>query len=208
MDANADNKVNVFVKFWQFFKENSQTVSKLLIHQVGLTVFGFLLYTASASAESTPLILGLGIFSAIFYLLLLYVLSWDNGARDKIRIDGGRMKHDPFKGAKVTLIANIPNLLLAVLSLIGYLCIDKVNLDAAGNFVNPTWAVDIHAICQIIGVFINSMYTGIADVIGIIAKPYYLFLICIPAILVCGLGYYFGTKNIFGTFSDTPKKSK
>ena len=37
------------------------------------------------------------------------------GAKDKIRIESGRIERDVFKGAKVALVAAIPNLLLAVL---------------------------------------------------------------------------------------------
>ena len=208
MNSNTEETISIFSRKKDFFTANSGTVVKILIHQLGLTVFGFLLYSAAASGGSTPIILGLGIFSAVFYLVLLYVLSWDNGAKDKIRIDGGRMKRDRFKGAKVALIANIPNLILAILSLVGYLCIDKVALNSAGNYVSPKWAVNLHAISQIIGVFLNSMYTGIADVIGLNARPYYLFIVCVPAILVCGLGYFFGTYEKLGVFTSAPKQSK
>lgn len=204
---SKEKEKSVFAKVKSFIAENSGTVVKILIHQLGLTVFGFLLYSASASSRSTPLTLGLGIFSALFYLVLLYVLSWDNGAKDKIKIDGGRMKPDAFKGAKTALIANIPNLIFAVLSLVGYLCINKSALSAAGTYVSPKWAVNLHGIAQIIGIFLNSMYTGIADPIGLSTKPFYLFVVCVPSILACGLGYFLGTKEKFGVFTSAPKDS-
>ncbi len=204
---NSDeNNSGIFRKMLRFISENSGTVVKILIHQLGLTVFGFLLYSASASADNSPVVLGLGVFSAVFYLVLLYVLSWDNGASDKIKIDGGRMKSDAFKGAKTALVANFPNLLLAILSLVGYLFIDKTALDATGSYISPKWAINLHGIAQIIGVFLNSMYTGIADVTGIISKPYYLFIVCVPSVLACALGYFFGTKEKLGIFTSAPKK--
>lgn len=208
-DKNTPDKngFGIFRKIKLFISENSGTIVKILIHQLGLTVFGFLLYSASAGSDNTPVVLGLGIFSAVFYLVLLYVLSWDNGARDKIKIDGKRMKRDAFKGAKTALIANIPNLLLAVLSLIGYLCINKSALDTAGNYISPKWAINLHGIAQIIGIFLNSMYTGIADVAGIDSKPYYLFIVCVPSILACAFGYFFGTKEKLGIFTSAPKSS-
>ncbi len=202
-----EKEQSIFASIKKFITDNSGTVVKIMIHQLGLTVFGFLLYSASASSGNKPLIAGLGIFSALFYLVLLYVLSWDNGAKDKIKIDGGRMKLDAFKGAKTALIANIPNIILAVLSLIGYLCINKSALNAAGSYISPKWAVNLHGIAQIIGIFLNSMYTGIADPIGLDAKPYYLFIICVPAIVICGLGYFLGTKEKLGVFTSAPKDS-
>ena len=205
MDENNKDKIGFFKKLVIFWRENSGTVVKIFIHQIGLTVFGFLLYSAATASKSTGVTVGIGIFSALFYLVLLYVMCWDNGAKDKIRIDSGRMKRDCFKGAKAALFASIPNLLLALLSLIGYLCINKSVLDAAGAYVSPKWAIILHSLSQIIGIFLNSMYTGIAEPIGLATKPFYLFIVCIPAILVCGLGYFFGTKEKLGVFTSAPK---
>ncbi len=199
-------KTGIFAKMKQFININSGMIVKIIIHQLGLTVFGFLLYSASAGGN-TAVVVALSVFSALFYLVLLYVMSWDIGAKDKIRIDSGRMKRDTFKGAKAALVANIPNLILATLSLVGYLFINKSALSEAGTFVSPKWAVNLHGIAQIIGIFLNSMYTGIADPISLETKPFYLFIICIPAIAVCGLGYFFGTKEKLGVFTSAPKDS-
>ena len=206
--TNGENKISPFSAFVGFLKDNSGTIIKILIHQLGLTVFGFLLYSASASSESKPLILGLSIFSTVFYLVLLYVMFWDNGAKDKIRIDGGRMKRDCFKGAKISLIASVPNLILCLLSVIGYFCINKSLLDAAGNYVSPEWAINMHGIAQIIGIFLNSMYTGIGDVTGLDINPFYILIVSIPTVIVCGLGYFLGTHERLGVFTSAPKQTK
>ncbi len=206
--TNGENKISPFSALMRFLTDNSGTIIKVLIHQFGLTVFGFLLYSASATSESTPLILGLSIFSAVFYLILLYVMFWDNGAKDKIRIDGGRLKRDCFKGAKISLIASIPNLLLCVFSIIGFFCIDKTAIDANGNYATPEWAANMYGIAQIIGIFLNSMYTGIGDVTGLDVNPFYLMIITVPTIIVCGLGYFFGTYEMLGVFTSAPKDTK
>lgn len=186
-----------------FLKRNSDMIVKMLVHQLGLTVFGFLLYKAASVSGSRPLVLGLGIFSAVFYLFLLYVLCWENGARDKIKIDGNRLKKDVFKGAKASLVANIPNLIFAVLSLVGYLCINKSVTDEAGRLVSPEWAANMYGIAQVVGAYLNSMYVGIGDFLGVVVHSWYLFATCAPTILVCGLGYYFGTNEKYGVFSLT-----
>ena len=207
-NESKEEKPPFFERVSAFIQTNSGTIIKIMIHQLGLTVFGFLLYSASASSNNTAVILALSIFSAIFYLALLYFMSWGNGAKDKIRIDGGRMKRDSFKGAKCALVANIPNLILATLSLIGFLFIDKSALSAQGNYMHPEWAINLHGIAQIIGIFLNSMYTGIADIINVDTQPFYLFIVCIPSIIVCGLGYYFGTFEKYGVFTSAPKETK
>ncbi len=189
-----------------FLKKNSEFLTKLIVHQFGLTVFGFLLYSAANVSGNRALVIGFSIFSAVFYLFLIYVLAWETGAKDKIRIDAGRQKRDVFKGLKADLIAQIPNFLIAVLSLIGYLFINKSALNENGQFFTPVWAVNMHAICQLLGFYLNAMYLGIFDYLGFISNPFALFLMTLPTLLTCAFGYYFGTKEKFGLFSSAPRE--
>lgn len=189
-----------------FLKKNSEFLTKLLVHQFGLTVFGFLLYSAAGVSGNRALVIGFSVFSALFYLFLIYVLAWETGSKDKIRIDAGRQKRDVFKGLKVDLMAQIPNFLLAVLSLIGYIFINKNALTEEGQFFSPAWAVNMHAICQLLGFYLNAMYLGIFDYLELLAKPSSLFLMTIPTLLTCAFGYYFGTKEKFGILSSAPKE--
>jgi len=184
----------------EFIRKNSDLIVKMIVHQIGLTVFGFLLNSCASVSGNESLGLIFGIFSAVFYLFLLYVLMWEYGTKDKIRIEAGRMKRDVFKGAKIALVAEIPNLFLAVLSTVGYLAIDR-SMMMDGKFYSPSWAANLYSIAHIIGVFLNYMYTGIGEYLGIVVMPYFLFLITLPAILVTGLGYHLGTKEKFGVFT-------
>jgi hypothetical protein len=196
-EKNETEKAGLFSRFKAFWKGNSDTVSKLYIHQFGLTVFGILLYHAAAASGNVPLTVGLGIFSALFYLVLIYVLAWDVGAKDKIRIEGGRLKLDKFKGAKFALFGMLPNIVIATVSLFGFI------FRGLG-----AWAESIYGIAQVIGVFINAMYMGIDEYIGFAINPFYLYVICIPAIAVCGAGYLLGTKEKFGILTAVGAKNK
>ena len=189
-----------------YYGKKSSLLSKLLIHQFGLTVFGVLLSTAAAVSGNDSLVLAFSIFSTLFYLFLLYVLMWEAGSADKIRIDGGRMKRDVLKGLKITFLANIPNYVFAVTSTVAYLCIDKSLLDASGNFTAPVWALNVYMVAQTIGCYLNSMYMGIADSIGILTLPIWLFLLTLPALAVCGVAYYLGTRELFGLPSSGPRR--
>ena len=208
INSVAKEKKSIFQALKSFWKTNSDTVIKLFVHQVGLTVFGLLLYFAAEVSGNKPLVIGLGIFSTLFYLFLLYVLAWDVGAKDKIRIDGGRLERDPFKGAKFAFAGMIPNLIMAVLVLIGYICIDKSITDEAGKLLEPAWAISLYVVVQFLGLYLNGMYLGIGDVLGIAYQPYYLFIIIIPAIIVCGLGYYLGSYEKLGILTSLPATGK
>ena len=83
----------------KFFKQFSYDITKLFIYQVGMTVFGLILTFAtimSRNGSRNTFTLIAGIFSACFYLYLVYAAVWDIGARDKIRIEAGRKKQDFF----------------------------------------------------------------------------------------------------------------
>ena len=70
---NGDNQATAVKKNKgpSFWKMNSDTVIKMLVHQFGLTVFGFLLNSAASVSGNDLLVIGLGLFSAVFYLFYL-----------------------------------------------------------------------------------------------------------------------------------------
>lgn len=186
----------------RFFKNNGSVISKLFVYQFALTVFGLLLYTVSQYSKNPLIVAGISAFSALFYLFIIYTNMWDIGARDKIRIDGKRLEPRPLHGVWLGLFANIPNYLLALASTVGYLFIDKatVIVDEATKqelYTTPEWAVNLYGIAHTIGSYLNGTYLGITETLKIYLYPFTLFLITIPAVAVCALGYYLGTKEKF-----------
>ena len=113
MNENYGSKRN-------FFKNYSYDITKLFINQIGITIFSLVLYTAVGSIKdeslSAKITTVMSVFAVIFFYSLLYTAAWDFGARDKIRIDGGKLEGSVFTGLKMSLIANIPNFALAFLS--------------------------------------------------------------------------------------------
>ena len=106
----------------KIFKENSYDIVRLYVNQLGIMIFSMLLYTAVGSFEneslSSSLSVFVSVFSTCFYLVLVYYAMWELGAKDKIRIDGGRMTPCKNKGLLMGLFANVPNLALGLLSVI------------------------------------------------------------------------------------------
>ena len=106
----------------KIFKENSYDIVKLYVNQLGIMIFSMLLYTSVGSFEneslSTKLSIFVSVFSTCFYLVLVYYAMWEIGAKDKIRIDGGRMEPCKNKGLVMGLFANVPNFVLGVFSVL------------------------------------------------------------------------------------------
>ena len=104
----------------KLLKENSYDIVRLYINQLGIMIFSMLLYTAVGSFNnpklSSALSIFVSVFSVVFYLILIYYVVWEIGAKDKIRIDGGRMERFKNKGLFLGLVANIPNFLLGFLT--------------------------------------------------------------------------------------------
>lgn len=178
-----------------------------MITQFGITVFGILLYCTGTMASNPTLVLVFGILSMVFYWFLIYTALWDIGVRDKLRIEGKRLAPRPLYGIWVSLCANIPNMLFALCSSFGYLLIDRAVTDAAGNYYSPEWAVNLYGIAHTLGTYLNAMYLGVTETLGISQYPYCLFLIIIPNVIVCFLGYFLGTKELFPIVSEKNNKN-
>lgn len=161
---------------------------KMFVDQIAMTVFGTIV--TMATSQNDDLLLVASLFSIIFYLVVLYTVGWDIGARDKIKIDGGRMREFPAKGLFIALGANSINILLALL--IGF-----------GILVGTEWAGNISVVCNAIARLIQGMYLGVIKLLedalyteAVIQDVWWWFLITpIPAILTGWFSYYMGSKN-------------
>ena len=171
-----------------FLKEQSYNMVKLFLNQIALTVFGTVL--ALSTSKNDSLLLASSIFSIIFFLALNYTSCWDIGAKDKIRVDSGRLGAMPSKGFFISLGANIPNLLLALLMGIGVL---------ANTEVSQSMSVICNALLRLL----NGMYLGALSLFetaaaenGISVGWWIFIIITLPSMLVGWLSYYLGYKNI------------
>lgn len=173
----------------KFFKKNSYEISRFLVMQVGITIFAFVLTMAMKTIKSSA-VLWVSIFSVCFYLFLVYSVAWEIGGKDKIRIDAGRQARTPLRGLFAMLYAQIPNLVLSALMMVGGL----IFLLSA----SPVGA-RIYGIGYFIAVLFDAMYFGIVDAIAIgFGKTYFAIgliylLSTLPALLTAWIGYYLGS---------------
>ena len=203
----------------KFFKENSYDIVKLFINQIGITIFSFMLYTAVALIEDDDLLLRINVlvsvFAILFYFSLLYTAAWDIGAKDKIRIDSGKAISTPGKGLKISLLANIPNFLLAIFA-IAFMGIYMLG--------GSEWFYSAFFVLNMFIRFISAMFLGlIQGIFSFLATddplsasfcPYYFwqtvgFLVGpVLAVLVTHFGYKMGSaeQKLFGFISSSKKK--
>ncbi len=172
-----------------FIKDYSYSIFKMFVNQIGMTIFGITL--SMATHQNNTLLLLTSIFGACFYMVLLYTMTWDIGHEEKLRIDGGRLEYKPLKGLYLSLFANIPNFILAVMILVGHYC-STIFIDGAP--ASPEWAVNLYGIGRAGAALIEGMYGGIINVVFNMSPWAYLIII-LPSLAVCTFAYIFGVKG-------------
>ena len=177
----------------KFIKKHSYEITRLIIYQAGMSVFGLILTFASImsrKASQNPLTLVAGIFASCFYLYLIYAVTWDMGAKDKIRIDAGRQEKDNFLGLKLIAAAQIPNGIVVLVMWLGtIICLGNNGL---GNM--------LFGIGHPIAIFTQGMYLGIItqflpnESMAFNSAIYSIAII--PSLFASSFGYFFGIKDI------------
>ena len=201
----------------QFLKDNSYYSVRMLVNQFVMTMFSLMLIFSvttwgdqsdAGEALNNGLLVGVSVLSILFYLYLLHYMSYELGQKDGIRIESGRMHPSPWKGFFISLIANIPNLLMGLLELIGKVAIKGASLFADVSQLSdptPEWAVNLFSVCHSLARMGQGMYIGVG-------KAYFRnvgffdLLIPIPAILVCTCSYLLGVRYCNGFMKPASKK--
>ncbi len=192
-----------------FIKKNSYCIVKMLLNQFGMVVMALIILGACQAAGSQALLLAGSIYSSIFYMALLYCMTWDSGAKDRIRVDGGRDERDRLCGLKMSLCANIPNFLIVLLMVVGYLF--GVLLAEQG------WAQGMFAFSHLLGTLWEAMYTGLivffidTSVVSSLSPLYILayFVAILPALIASTFGYWMGYEGhrLFGGKKEKQEKA-
>ncbi len=198
-----------------FLKEHSYILTRLLVTQLGMMIFGSVLSTAFLSIDGALIYISL--FSVLFYLFLVYVAIWPLGASDVIRVDAGRQKRMIGKGFLLGTIAAAPMLLISLLGLFGYIF--------GHSALTTSGGVGLYGVTRILLYFWQSPYIGISNAVlppigdtgaylffgASVAPSVYYFLLwlfqvlfTLPGIAITGVGYIFGHKNI-AILSPEPK---
>lgn len=184
-----------------FLSRYSFKAVKLYVTQFAIGLFGAVL--AMATSTNNILLIATGVLSAVFYLFLVYITTWEIGAGDRISIDIGKRKQMPWLGFVISLVANLPNFIVATVYTVCWF----ISHGAEGVATNIAGAMRIATL------FSEGMYYGLMTAISFGTRlaldgsgsvvPNELFnfwwayfIIIIPAVAVGGTAYILGTKNL------------
>ena len=171
-----------------FLKNHSYDVITMFLNQAVIAMFGFTLVLATMKMNNDSLRNVVSVFSVLFYLFLLYMKAWDIGFKDKIAVEQGKKANQPLRGALISLCANSINFLLAIFIFLRAIFSNVALFETVGD------------VAQAISMFVQGMYTGLLvnSVGGAPLNTYWIsyFIIPLPAILVCGVAYYFGLHDV------------
>lgn len=175
------------------FRDDGAVIRKLLLYQFVSAVVGMMLALAVLSAKWLNMLTS--VVSVMFYCYFIYTGIWDAAAKDRLKVDGGRMSKDMTKGLKLALAANIPNIVLGVLAFV--FC-------AIGSFTQLEWAGNGGVLIVGIARLWQAMYNGIIVFIvptgltgwGFILSNLIYLAITIPAFVISHIAYHMGFNGL------------
>lgn len=148
---------------FKFIKTYSYDIFKLFLTQIAITCFALIMSMWTAGFNSTPIFLGVGLFSACFYVYLIYLFNYQMGSADRPAIVGQRAKPNLLKGFYITLCANSINIVCGIMAFVFSFFIvyqqPVIALDEAGNEVQLYYKVEGDENLYII----NEMYSDTGD---------------------------------------------
>lgn len=185
----------------KFFKENSYLIVKLLVYQLGIMIMGIITGFATVSMKAAWVYPASSVFCVLFYLFLICTAGYENGQKDGIRIEAGKIRYNPWRFFLIGLVANSLNFVLGLLTVFFRLMMNAPFLGQLepGVIYSPEWAASGYSICNLIARGIQSMYLGITQSISF-ENTLFLLLIPIPAILAAGFSYMVGVRCKDGFF--------
>lgn len=194
-----------------FFHKYNYSIIKMFVTQFAISLFGATLAMATTLSKNDALTIVVSVCAVLFYLFLLYVMTWEIGAKDRVAFDTGKMAYKPLTGIWLSLFANIPNFIIAIAFTIGY----------PSMITGVEWGSNICGFMQVALFMLEGMYLGLLTVfelpvLGVMRQLNQIwwsyFIIILPAVLVCWLAYYLGHKNIRFTslmvYKDPNQKKK
>jgi len=187
----------------KYFKENLSSISKLFINHVGMTVFGLVVLITSSLLSSKigndVVFYIMGGLTVLMYFSLIYTAMWERGAKDKIRVDGGRMKCGLFHGLFMYLLANAVSIFLALMTFI-FACF--ANDPNSGIY-------SVYDVFKLMTHFWGSIYLPITriEISSPVLHSLLYFAIVLPGALVSFVSYILGVKGFKCLFPE-PKRDK
>ena len=168
-----------------FIKKYSYQVVRNVIMQVAMVIFALMISFPFADDGKELYLMLSSVFALVFYMCLIYTTQWDLGFSDSVKIEAGRFEFDKLLGLKISLLANIINIILGIIILIS-------------SFIPA--AESLNANSAAVATFIQAYYAGIKTYVFSIllnsGEPAFIYiLMVIPTLIAATLGYIMGVKR-------------
>lgn len=160
----------------------SYSAMRIYLTQFAMGVFGASLALATGK-KLGALSIAAGIFSLLFFVVLVHANAWEIGASDRISVDGGRRKKRLYMGTLVGFFAGIPNFLVATVFAL-------------------TYPNSVAAFMKVIAMFSEGMYWSIICNIPAIGGRFLhdywwtYFLMALCTVLFVSISYILGYYNV------------
>ena len=180
----------------KILKDNFYTVVKLWVNQFAMIFLGVLILLPSAGADTPKWLMpAASVFTALFYLVLLFWSCCELGLQHSVSIEIGKMKRDPLVGFILSFTANLPVLVCTVIA-----CISKAFIAGVPYFQSPEGAeglaANVYAISTTINELLHMMYKGLLIFFELNRFPNIHLPIALLSIGVCTLANLAGTQGV------------
>jgi len=167
----------------RFIRENMSMISKFMLTHLVMSILGIMVGLAVLSFEGdvsgfTPIALLSGLFTVGFMCFMHYDDSFFFGVKEGIRLRAEGGKPDLLKGLKISLIAHIPVVIVAIIVIVFQLALpEDATIPMLLYYFFQGSYIPLYALQQYVGV------------IG------YVILTMILTIVAGGLGYAIGSQD-------------
>ena len=200
----------------RFLKEHFDNIVRLFVFQIGIAIFSFFLTTAAGAiskdnTSSLTVKVCISVFSILFYLTLVHTMMWEEGAKDKIRVDAGRAEKRAFKGLGMAFYANVINFVItgiAVVVMAIYMMGGPAGFKTAFGFLNLVFRM---LLCMYLGVVQAIFYAFSANEdLYFFLQTIGYFVIPVITIISAHISYTLGhkEKRLFGFLGSGSKGTK
>ena len=101
-------------KLKDFILNNLNMVSKIWANHFGMMIFGLVVLLTTKLMNNNLLFHCSGVLAMLMYMFLLYMVMWQRGAEDKIKVDAGRIEKNKLYGLYVSLITYSLFIIIAI----------------------------------------------------------------------------------------------
>ena len=180
-----------------FFNDYGKVIGRNILNHIAMVIFSVLVIFTTSTMNKVLFHLA-GVLAILLHLFLIYVVMWEVGSQDKIKVDGDRLKKNRLTGLNIALISNSPLILLGILVTIFTACVPQgASANAFTSFVGILETIDFFAV---------SMYSTL---ISLAPNFNALYLIVLILPIACGaLSYLSGLSGMKCLIPDKKKNER